>query len=186
VAVAAVAWSFSHSSSGGNAKAGGGAGSKNSKSASPSTASSVVLKPVGATAADNSGGAAAAIDGSTSTDWHSQWYRGDPVFGGLRKGSGLVIDMGTKVRLSQVKVQFGTTGASSVRIGIGNSDDPTSDSGFTTVASSSAAQGTTKFNVSSSATGRYVMIWYTKLPPLAGSSDQYEAQVYNVVVRGSS
>jgi hypothetical protein len=186
VAVAAVAWSFSHSSSGGNAKAGGGAGSKNSKSASPSTASSVVLKPVGATAADNSGAAAAAIDSSSTTDWHSQFYIGNPVFGGLKKGSGLVIDMGTKVRLSQVKVQFGTTGASSVRIGIGNSDDPTSDSGFTTVASSSAAQGTTKFNVSSSATGRYVMIWYTKLPPLAGSSDQYEAQVYNVVVRGSS
>ena len=186
VAVAAVAWSFSHSSSGGNAKAGGGAGSKNSKSASPSTASSVVLKPVGATAADNSGAAAAAIDSSSTTDWHSQFYIGNPVFGGLKKGSGLVIDMGAKVRLSQVKVQFGTTGASSVRIGIGNSDDPTSDSGFTTVASSSAAQGTTKFNVSSSAMGRYVMIWYTKLPPLAGSSDQYEAQVYNVVVRGSS
>jgi hypothetical protein len=186
VAVAAVAWSFSHSSSGGgNAKA-GGAGAKHSKSASPSTASSVVLKPVGATAADNSNQAAAAIDGSTSTDWHSQWYRDNPAFGGLKKGSGLVLDMGTKVRLSQVQVQFGTTGASSVRIGIGNSDDPASDSGFTTVASSSTAQGTTKFNVSSSATGRYVMIWYTKLPPLAGSSDQYEAQVYNVVVRGSS
>jgi hypothetical protein len=146
----------------------------------------VVLKPVGATAADNSDQAAAAIDGSTSTDWHSQWYRDNPAFGGLKKGSGLVLDMGTKVRLSQVQVKFGTTGASSVRIGIGNSDDPASDSGFTTVASSSTAQGTTKFNVSSSATGRYVMIWYTKLPPLAGSSDQYEAQVYNVVVRGSS
>jgi hypothetical protein len=188
VAVAAVAWSFSHSSSSGsgNAKAGGGAGVKHSKSASPSTASSVVLKPVSATAADNSDQAEAAIDGNASTDWHSQFYLNNPVFGGLKKGSGLVLDMGTKVRLSQLQIQFGNTGASSVRIGIGNSDDPTSDSGFTTVASSSTAQGTTKFNVSSSATGRYVMIWYTKLPPLAGSSDQYEAQIYNVVVRGSS
>src|ERR1700744_3904401 len=57
VAVGAVAWSLSHSSSpGGNAKAGsGGNGSGHSKSASPSTASSVVLKPVSATAADNPG-----------------------------------------------------------------------------------------------------------------------------------
>ncbi len=187
VAVAAVAWSFSHSStSGGNAKAGGGNGSGHSRSASPSTASSVVLKPVNATAADNSSEAAAAIDGSSTTDWHSQFYIGNPVFGGLKKGSGLVIDMGTKVRLSQVQVQFGTTGTSSVRIGIGNSDNPASYSGFTTVASSSTAEGATKFSVSSSAQGRYVMLWYTKLPPLAGSSSQYEAQVYNVVVRGSS
>ncbi|HEY2238635.1 MAG TPA: protein kinase family protein [Streptosporangiaceae bacterium] len=187
VAVAAVAWSFSHSSSsgGGNAKA-GGAGTKHSKSASPSTASSVVLKPVGATAADNSDQAAAAIDGNASTDWHSQYYLNNPVFGGYRPGSGLVIDMGTKVKLSQVKVQFGNTGASSVRIGIGNADNPASYSGFTTVASSTTAQGTTTFKVNSSAQGQYVMIWYTKLPPLAGSSDRFEAQVYNVVVRGSS
>ena len=145
-----------------------------------------MLKPVGATAADNADEAAAAIDSSTSTDWHSQYYLNNPVFGGYRSGSGLIIDMGTKVRLSQVKVQFGNTGASSVRIGIGNSDNPASYSGFSTVASSTTAQGTTTFNVKSSAQGQYVMIWYTKLPPLAGSSSQYEAQVYNVVVRGSS
>jgi hypothetical protein len=30
------------------------------------------------------------------------------------------------------------------------------------------------------------MIWFTSLPPMAGSPNQYEAQVYNVVVRGSS
>jgi hypothetical protein len=187
VAVAAVAWSFSHSSSsGGHARAGGGTGAKHSKSASPSTASSVVLKPVSATAADNSGEAPAAIDGSPTTDWHSSYYIGNPVFGGLQQGSGLILDMGTQVKLSQVKVLFGTTGPSSVTIGIGNSDNPNSDSGFTTVARSTTAQGNTTFKVSSSARGRYLMIWYTKLPPLAGSSDRFEAQVYDVVVRGSS
>jgi len=186
VAVAAVAWSFSHSSSSGGSNAKAGGGTKHSNSASPSTASSTVLKPVGATAADNSDQAPAAIDGSASTDWHSQFYLDNPVFGGYRTGSGLVIDMGTKVRLSQVKVQFGNTGASSVRIGIGNADNPASYSGFTTVASSTTAQGTTTFNVHSSAQGQYVVIWYTKLPPLAGSSDRFEAQVYDVVVRGSS
>jgi F5/8 type C domain len=185
--VAAVAWSFSHAKSQkGNAKAGGG-GNGHGKSASPSTASSVVLKPVSATAADNSGEAAAAIDGSATTDWHSQFYIGNPVFGGLgKKGSGLVIDMGTQVKLSQVQVQFGTTCCASVQIGIGNSDDPTTDSGFTTVARSSQATATMKFNVSSSDKGRYVTIWFTKLPPEPGNAGNYEAQVYNVVVRGSS
>jgi hypothetical protein len=186
VAVAAVVWSFSQGTSqNGNAKAGGGNG--HSKSASPSTASSVVLKPVSATAADNSGEAAAAIDGSPTTNWHSQFYIGNPVFGGLgKKGSGLIIDMGTQVKLSQVQVQFGTTCCAAVQIGIGNSDDPTTDSGFTTVASSSRATATMKFNVSSSDKGRYVMIWFTKLPPEPGNAGNFEAQVYNVVVRGSS
>jgi hypothetical protein len=30
------------------------------------------------------------------------------------------------------------------------------------------------------------MIWFTSLPPLAGGTNEFEAQVYNVVVRGSS
>jgi hypothetical protein len=185
VAVAAVAWSFSHSTSGnGNAKAGGANG--HSKSASPSTASSVVLKPVGATAVDNSGEAAAAIDGSATTDWHSQFYIGNPVFGGLKKGTGLLIDMGTQVKLSRVQVQLGTTCCTAVHIGIGNSDNPASEDGFTTVASSSHAVVTTKFHVSSSAKGRYVLLWFTSLPPMSGNPNHYEAQVYNVVVRGSS
>jgi hypothetical protein len=187
VAVAAVAWAFSHSSTGSsNTRASGGNGSA-SKSASPSTASNVVLKAVSATAADNPGDAAAAIDGSTSTDWHSQFYVGNPVFGGYpKKGTGLILDMGTQVKLSQIQVQFGPTGGGSVQVGIGNSDNPASNSGFTTVASSSGAQATTNFSVSSSAKGRYVLLWFTSLPPLPGNANEYEAQVYNVVVRGSS
>jgi hypothetical protein len=54
------------------------------------------------------------------------------------------------------------------------------------VASSTKAVATTKFSVSSSAKGRYVLLWFTSLPPLQGNSNEYEAQVYNVVVRGSS
>jgi hypothetical protein len=188
VAVGAVAWSFSHATSqNGNAKATGNGGAGHSKSASPSTASSVVLKPVGAIAADNSGEAAAAIDGSATTDWHSQFYLGNPVFGGLpKKGTGLIIDMGTQVKLSQVQVQFGSTGGGSVHLGIGNADNPASADGFTMVAGSSDAKTTTTFNVSSSAKGRYVLLWFTSLAPVAGNQNQYEAQVYNVVVRGSS
>jgi hypothetical protein len=41
--------------------------------------------------------------------------------------------------------------------------------------------------VSSKATGRYVLIWFTKLPPKSsGSASQYEAQIFNIVARGSS
>jgi hypothetical protein len=40
--------------------------------------------------------------------------------------------------------------------------------------------------VTNRTSGRYVLIWITYLPPLAGSSGRYEAQIYNVVVHGSA
>jgi hypothetical protein len=94
--------------------------------------------------------------------------------------------MGKQVRLSQVVVQFGASCCADVEIEIGNDNNPVPAalSTFTEVASSTSAHGSTTFNVSSSATGRYVLIWITRLPPLAGSTNQYEAQIYNVVVRG--
>ena len=94
--------------------------------------------------------------------------------------------MGKQVRLSQVAVEFGASCCADVEIELGNDNNPVPGalSTFTEVASSTSAHGSTTFNVSSSATGRYVLIWITRLPPLAGSTIQYEAQIYNVVVRG--
>jgi hypothetical protein len=45
--------------------------------------------------------------------------------------------------------------------------------------------GTQTFQASGSASGRYVLIWFTKLPPLQGSNGQFEAFIYNVVLHGS-
>jgi hypothetical protein len=35
-------------------------------------------------------------------------------------------------------------------------------------------------------TGRYVLIWITDLPPLAGNPGKYEAFIYDVSLRGSA
>ena len=51
--------------------------------------------------------------------------------------------------------------------------------------SSDNAVGSTTFNVPSHATGRYVLIWITYLPRLAGSPNRFEALIYNIVVHGS-
>ena len=96
--------------------------------------------------------------------------------------------MGKQVRLSQVAVQFGTSCCTDVEIEIGNNNTPVPSTlgTFTEVASSTSAHGSTTFNVSSNTTGRYVLIWITRLPPLTGSAGEYEAQIYNVVVHGSA
>ena len=55
---------------------------------------------------------------------------------------------------------------------------------FTRVQSSDSVAGSTTFDVTSHATGRYVLIWITDLPPLAGSPGRYETMIYNITARG--
>jgi serine/threonine protein kinase len=160
-------------------------------SSSPRAATAVPLKPVSAssfetTGTDDPGGAQYAIDGSASTAWHTDYYLGYSTFGNLKKGAGLLLDMGKQVRLSQVAVQFGTGCCTHVEIAIGNSTSPSALNTFTEVQRSTTAQGNTTFNVTSSATGRYVLIWITDLPLRTGFPNQYESLIYNVAVHGSA
>ena len=167
-----------------------------STSSSPSTAAAAVpLKPGAASVYntapnsvgdDDPSGTSAAIDSDTSTFWHTSFYFNNPAFGGLKPGAGLLLDMGRPVRLSQLTVQFGTTCCTHVQIELGNTStvSEAARGTFTPVQSSSSAAGSTTFNVTSKATGRYVLIWITGLPPLAGQSGKYETMIYNVTVRG--
>ena len=172
-------------------------GRSGGNSASPSTAAKTVLTPVGAQGYDALGlasdpgdednaGAKFAIDGSQSTAWHTQFYLSNPALGGLKKGTGLLLDMGKLVSLSSVQVTFGPTAGANVAIEVGNSNaiSPTGLASFTKVAKRKHLDGGTQtFQTSSTAKGRYVLIWFTKLPP--NNAGQFQAFVYNVVVRGS-
>jgi len=130
-----------------------------------------------------------AIDGNPATAWRSQYYLGSPVFGGLKTGSGLILDMGRRVRLRSVRVAFGnapgTGSGADVGIELGDSDTLVASTlaTFTTVASADDVGGTHTFRTSSSARGRYVLIWFTKLPPVG--PDRFEAEIYGTTVRGS-
>ncbi len=194
VAAGVVGWALSHR---GNHQTAAPPTRGASSSSAPSAAASVVLAPVGANSFDALGndggnedgnGAKYAIDNNSSTFWHTDYYLTYPNFGNLKKGTGLILDMGKQVRLSQVAVQFGTTCCADVDIEIGNNDTPVPStlSTFTTVASSTTAHGVTTFNVTSNTTGRYVLIWITRLPARAGFPGEYQADIYNVVVRGSA
>ncbi len=111
-----------------------------------------------------------------------------PDFGGLKPGTGLLIDMGQEVRLSQVEVQFGTSGSTTAEIYLGNSSamSRTALGNFTKVAPAATASGDHVYTIDSPATGRYVLIWLTgNLPPMPGQPGRYQARIYNVVIRGS-
>ncbi len=159
---------------------------------------SVVLTPVGATGFDENGANANfAIDNNPSTAWITSWYNGSPFFGGLKNGSGLILNMGKAVRLSSVQVTFESTPGANVEIKIGNSNaqgppgtdpDPLGQAtaeAMPTVARETDVSGTVTFTVSSKDTGQYVLIWFTKLPPWTGHPNKYQAAIFNVVVKGS-
>jgi hypothetical protein len=191
-AIGVVAWSISHSLQ----HSATPAQNRPSSSSPAAAAAAGLLKPVGVTSfnplgqppGDNEdqGDAHYAVDGSTSTFWHTSYYVGSAAFGNLKKGTGLILDMGRQVRLSQVVVQFGATCCTQAEIEIGNDSTPTAATlnSFTPLQSASKAAGSTTFDVTKRATGRYVLIWITNLPPLAGSQGEYETMIYNVVARG--
>jgi serine/threonine protein kinase len=177
-------------------------GSSTHHSTAPRTGgAAVLLTPVSAEGFnENRQDASYAIDNDPSTFWSTSWYLDNPVFGGLKLGSGLMIDMGRTVRLSSVQVTFGSTPGVDVEIRIGNSNaqSPAGDTApdhnalgqqtadnMQMVASKTNVSGSVTFTINSTATGQYVLIWLTKLPPWAGHAGKYQARIYNVVVRGS-
>jgi hypothetical protein len=163
-----------------------------------------VLTPLSAEGLDeNNTDANFAIDSNSSTPWQTHYYLNNPVFGGLQNGSGLLLNMGRTVRLNSVTVTFGSIPGADVQIRIGTpaasvpspSNDPdqpqsAADQAFAnsmiTVAQQNGIGGTVTFSVSSSASGQYVLIWFTKLPPMGSQPNAYQADIYNIVVRGSS
>jgi putative peptide zinc metalloprotease protein len=157
----------------------------------------VVLDPVGAAGFDaleglgqdpgneDSAEAAYAIDGNPATAWLTQYYLGSPFFGGLKKGAGLILDMGRPVTVSSVTITFGRARGADVSVEVGNHNRlaaatlPT----FTTVASADGVGGTHTFTAGRAVRGRYVLIWFTKLPP-AGPG-WFAAKIFSIVIRGS-
>jgi putative peptide zinc metalloprotease protein len=134
---------------------------------------------------ENDNVAGYAIDQDPATSWRSQYYLGNPVFGGLKAGSGLIVDMGRKVRLSSVTVMFGAAPGAGVSIRVGNDDTLAASAvpSFTTVATADGIGGQHTFTATRSVRARYVLIWFTRLPPV--SPGTYQAQIFSIVFRGS-
>jgi len=186
--IGVAAWVFSHHSSPPAPRA------KQTHSASPSNTPAAVLHPQGAAVygpngGDNAGQAGLAIDSSAGTDWTTDSYQTSPFFGNLYPATGLMLDMGKRVNVSSVTVTFGSMPGTHVRVEVGNASTGTGKTpppGFTTLNKSANAVGSVTFTGHSTASGQFILIWFTKLAQQSGQSGHYQADVFNVVVRGSS
>jgi hypothetical protein len=169
------------------------------KSASPHTSSSPqgpVITPVRAKGFDalnrgdrgdeNSNQAENVLDGNPA-GWSTQWYS-SAYFGSLKAGTGFILDLGTGAKVSSVTVTFGSVPGTDVQIKEGNSDvrSAANLASMTTVASGTDVHGMHTFTVAQPVTARYLVIWFTKLPRLAGSTSKFEAQIFDIVIHGTS
>jgi hypothetical protein len=113
--------------------------------------------------------------------WHSSWYA-SPEFGNLQSGTGLLLDMGGAVKLSGLRLVLGSSLGADVQVRVGNR---ATLAGLATAASATDVGGSVRLPVTSAVSGRYVLVWFTRLPP-NGQPSQYQVDVYSVTVTGTA
>jgi hypothetical protein len=133
--------------------------------------------PDGTADGDNPALASQIFDVSTDQPWYSQWYA-TPEFGDLRSGTGLLLDMGETVTVRDVRLALGSEPGADVQVRAGSSPSV----GLPVVASASGVGGDVRLTATAPARGRYVLIWFTRLP--SDGHGHYQISVYSVFVDG--
>jgi hypothetical protein len=134
--------------------------------------------PEGMSDGDHPGSASRALDDGAQP-WYSSWYL-TPEFGNLQTGTGLLLDMGKTVTVSSVQLNLGGQAGATVQVRVG--DTPVLADMFI-VSSASDVGGMVRLPTEVAATGRYVLIWFTALPPIGHG--EYQVSVYDATVDGT-
>ena len=138
---------------------------------------------------ENSNMAANVLDGNPQ-GWSTQYYVGaeGAHFGNLKSGTGFILTLSPPARVSSVTVTFGTAVGAIAQLKMGDSDvrSKANLESMTTVAGPRKVAGTYTFTIKHPVSGRYLVIWFTRLPPLTGQPGKYEAQIFKVVVTGTT
>jgi hypothetical protein len=145
-----------------------------------------VLTPASATSFGTSGPgqgddqqlAHMAIDGNRGTSWNTDWYT-SARFGNLYPGTGLLLDMGKPVTITGAQISLGNAPGASFQLRVGSV--PTL-AGLKPAAGAAGASGVVRLRLNTPAQGRYVLIWFTRLP--LNANGNFEASVYNVRLEG--
>jgi serine/threonine protein kinase len=117
--------------------------------------------PEGRDGSEQPGTVPNAFDNDPTTAWMTDGY-GSPAFGGLKKGVGLLVDLGAPTRLASVQVGLLAAGAD---VELRSSDQPgESADDFTTLDRTSDAKQVATLTPASARPARYWLIWLTSLP----------------------
>jgi cytoskeletal protein RodZ len=133
--------------------------------------------PAGTADGDDPQRASFAIAGDPASPWYSDWYA-TADFGDMQAGTGLLLDMGRPVTISSVRLSLGGAAGASLQLRAG-SQPVLAD--LPPVASSSAS-GTLTLRLGIPVHARYLLVWFTKLPP--DPAGTYQVNVYRITVQG--
>jgi len=122
--------------------------------------------------------ASRAIDGNPATGWRSARYAMADANG--KGGVGLVLDLGTDLPVDSVDLLLGQVGAA-VRISVAQAvlDDPAQ---WPVLAKAPAGSPSVTLRSPRPLDGRYVLVWFPRLPPSLTHPDMHQVQVSEVVV----
>ncbi|MGI5205682.1 AMP-binding protein [Spirillospora sp. CA-108201] len=184
VIVGLGAWALS-GPGGDDGPKGGGATDKSQTSAPPKP-SVVKLTPQNVLPAERPMGGhvdgtigknlASVVDGKPSGGWETQSYA-DSDFGRYSKGLGVMLDMGRPVNVANVKVYAPVSGGV-LQLRVGDSQSPTD---LKRVGEQTPNGGEVAFTANPQATGRYVVVWFTKLP-----SGPFKGRLGEIAVYGAA
>jgi len=119
-----------------------------------------------------------AIDGNPATAWHTDWYM-TARFGDLYAGTGLLLDMGRPMTITAAWITLGPAHGASFQLRVGTT---ASLADLPPVAQAASTGGVVHLRLATPAHGRYVLIWFTSLPP--DPAGTFQASVYDVRVEG--
>jgi hypothetical protein len=142
-------------------------------------ASAAGFGPGGLADGDNSRIASYAITRGAPAPWQSQWYA-TAQFGNLKQGTGLLLDLGRTATITSVRIDLASYQGANLQLRVGDTDGALS--GLRVAAAADDVGGTVRLHLRSPQQARYVLIWFTLLPP--NGAGQYQASVYHVVVNG--
>jgi cytoskeletal protein RodZ len=140
----------------------------------------VAFGPGGAAQGDNPQLASLAITGNPANSWNTDWYS-SPTFGNLQAGTGLLLDMGKPVTITSARIVLGSTPGADLQLRTGNAP---ALADLKTVATATNAGGVLQLKPAASAPARYLLIWFTQLPP--NSSGSYQAFVSGISLEGQA
>jgi hypothetical protein len=133
---------------------------------------------------ENNDEAPLVLDGDPATRWGTLSYEGDPKFGGLKPGLGLVLDLGQTSDVARVTVGAEGSGTDlQVRAApAGAGAAPAQPGDYTTVGTASDASGETPIRLDKPVSTRYLLVWLTELPPEPGGT--FRGSISEITVEG--
>jgi hypothetical protein len=127
---------------------------------------------------DNPSGADYAIARNPPLPWSTNWYA-TPKFGLLKQGTGLLLSLGRQDTITSVLIDLTQYQGVNLQLQVGDGMAPQD---FKVAATADNTGGTVRLTFQHPASARYLLIWFTLLPP--NGVGQYQESVYHVLVNG--